>query len=80
MELIATFSPPGEAERLFRTVAGLGHDYGHYDKVHSSKHSYAVLHSWNFLAELSSHSQDHACHEHDVHTAIAACLYDLPRL
>jgi hypothetical protein len=33
LDFIATFSPPGNAERFFRTVAGLGHDYGHYGKV-----------------------------------------------
>lgn len=30
LDFIATFSPPGNSERFFRTVAGLGHDYGHY--------------------------------------------------
>ena len=33
LDFIATFSPPGNAEQFFRTVAGLGHDYGDYGKV-----------------------------------------------
>jgi hypothetical protein len=33
LDIIATFSPPGNAEQFFRTVAGLGHDYGDYGKV-----------------------------------------------
>jgi hypothetical protein len=33
LDMIATFAPPGPYEHFFRSVVGLGHDYGTYKQV-----------------------------------------------